>query len=197
MEAHVLKDLLVREEAHEGALLPGVPHDFERADGLAGLHLLRGRVDLAGEGHAVMGPVQEHVHGEPLAQGVNDTGADAVQAAGIIIVLTVELAARVQDGEDDLHPGDAHGRMRVDRHAAAVVPDAGGAVFMQGDGDLGSEAVGSLVDCVVHDLPEQVVQAAGGSGTDIHAGTHPDGLEAFQHLDIAGIIGLRCHGFTP
>ena len=68
---------------------------------------------------------------------------------------------------------------------------------MQGDGDLIGEAVGGLVDGVVHDLPQKVVQAAGGRGSDVHAGTHADGLQAFQYLNIPGVIGLRCHESTP
>ena len=161
MKLHIFEDLVIREETDQGPLFAGVSHGFKRADRLAGFDLPGGGVELAGEGHAVMGPVEEHVHGEPLAQGVDHAGANAVQTAGVIVILVVELAARVQDGENDLDPGDAHGRMCVDRHAAAVVIDAGGAVLMQGDGDLGGKAVGGFIDCVVHDLPKQMMETAG------------------------------------
>ena len=197
METDVLKDLVIREETHQGAFLPGVTEDFQGTDGLAGMDLPGGGIRLAGEGHAVMGPVEEDVDGEPFAQRIDDTGADAVKAAGIVIILVVEFAARVQNGEDDLHARDVHGRVVVHGHAASVVPDAGGAVLMQGDGYFRREAVGGFVDRVVHDLPQQVVQAAGRGGADIHAGTHADGLETLQHLDIPGIISLGRHGFTP
>ena len=144
-----------------------------------------------------MRPVEEDIDGKPAAERVDNAGAHAVEAAGICVILVIELAAGVQHGEDDLHTGDAEGGMGIDRHAAAVVPHAGGTVLMQGDGDLVREAVGGFVDRVVHDLPEEMVEAAGGSCSDIHAGTHADGFEAFQYLDVPGVIGLRCHGFTP
>jgi hypothetical protein len=38
---------------------------------------------------------------QPVAQRVDDGDADAVQAAGDLVGVVVELAAGVQDGEDD------------------------------------------------------------------------------------------------
>ena len=156
-----------------------------------------GRIRLTGEGHAVMGPVEEHIDGEPLAQRVNDAGTDAVETTGIVIVFTVELAAGVQHGEDDFHTGLVHGGMFIHGHAATVVINAGGAVLVKRDGDFRSEAVGRFVNRIVHDFPQKVMQTAGRGCTDIHAGAHTHSLQAFQHLDITGIIGLGCHGFTP
>ena len=197
MEADVLENLVVRKETNQGALFTGVAENFQRTFGLAGVDFAGGGIHSAGEGHTVMGPVEEDVDGEPLAQGVDDAGADAVETAGIVIVLTVELAAGMKHGEDDFNAGLVHGRVVVHGHAAPVVIDAGGAVLVQGDGHFGSEAVGRFVDGVVHDLPQEMVKAAGRSSTDIHAGAHTHSLQAFQHLDITGIIGLGCHGFTP
>ena len=83
-----------------------------------------------------MGPVEEHIDGEPSAQGVDNAGTDAVQAAGIVVVLVVELASGMQDGEDDFHAGLMQGRVVVHGHAAAVIPDTGGTVLVQGDRHL-------------------------------------------------------------
>ena len=47
--------------------------------------------------------------------------ADAVQAAGHLVALAAELAAGMQDGENDLDRGDLLFGMLVDRDAAAVV----------------------------------------------------------------------------
>ena len=68
---------------------------------------------------------------------------------------------------------------------------------MQGDGYFVGKAVGGFVDRVVHNFPEQVVQTAGRGGADIHAGTHTDGFQPLQYLNIPGVVGLRCHEVTP
>ena len=197
LETDVLEDLIIREETDQGALFPRVADDLQRADRLAGRDFLCGGIVFGGKSHAVVRPVEEHIHGEPLAQRVDDAGTHTVETAGIVVVFAVELAAGVQDGKDDFDTGNMHGRMLIHRHAAAVVPHRSGSVLMQGDGYLIGEAVGRLVDGVVHNLPQQVMQAAGGRGSDVHAGTHADGFQAFQHLNIPGVIGLRCHGVTP
>ncbi len=133
---------------------------------------------------AVVRPVAEAVHLHPQAQRVHDRGAHAVQAAGIIVVVVVKLAPGVQLGINQLYAGNLQRGVGVGRHAAAVVPDAGGAVLVQGDGDLGGEIIGSLVHRVVHDLPQQVVQAAGAGGANVHAGPEADRVQFLQHLDI-------------
>ena len=45
-----------------------------------------------------------------------------------------------------------------------------------------------LVDGVVHDLPDQVVQAALAGGADVHAGALADRLEPLEHLDRGGVV---------
>ena len=199
LETDVFKDLIVREEADQGALLPGVAQDFQRACRMTGEDLAGGGIHFAGEGHAVVGPVQENVDGEPLAQRVHDGSADAVETAGIVVILVIEFAAGVENGEDDFDAGLVHGGMLIHGHAAAVVPDTGGAVLMKRDGNFGSETVGGFVDGVVHNLPQQMVKAAGRGRADIHTGAHTDGFEAIQHLDVTGVVGLGCqwvHSFS-
>jgi hypothetical protein len=55
----------------------------------------------------------------------------------------------------------------------------------------------------VHDLENEMVQAAGGGGADIHARPQPHGLQPLQNLDLAGVVCL-CgdfislgHSFIP
>ena len=59
-------------------------------------------------------------------EGVDDRGADAVQATGHLVPAAAELAAGVQLGEDELDGADALGGVHVGGDAAAVVldPDA-------------------------------------------------------------------------
>ena len=49
-----------------------------------------------------------------------------------------------------------------------------------------------LVDRVVHDLVDQVVQAARVGVADIHIGPEPDRLDPLELADAAGVVGLRC-----
>ena len=58
-----------------------------------------------------------------LRQRVDDAGADAVQAAGGLVVAVLELAAGVEHREDHLERALAGLRVLVDRDAAAVVGD--------------------------------------------------------------------------
>ena len=94
-----------------------------------------------------------------LGEGVDDRDADAVQAAGDLVTAAVaELAAGVQDGEDDLDRRPALFLVHRDRDAAAVVDDRDGIVGMDPDRDLGAVTREGLVDGVVHDLVDQMMQ---------------------------------------
>ena len=109
-------------------------------DGGAGavglLHLLQGA-----DGHAVVERHPErvallaHAHVEAGRQGVDDRGADAVQATGDLVAAAAELAAGVQLGEHELDGADALGRVHVGGDAAAVVLDADRAVLHERDVD--------------------------------------------------------------
>jgi hypothetical protein len=100
---------------------------------------------------------------QPLGQGVDAGHADAVQAAGHLVAVLVELAAGVQHHHDDLGGGapglvlvvelDAH------RDAAAVVGDGNGVVRVDDDLDVVAVAGQGLVDGVVQHLEHHVVQA--------------------------------------
>ena len=64
------------------------------------------------------------------------------------------------------------------------------AVGLQGHVDSVAEAGQGLVDGVVHDLVDQVVQAARAGAPDVHARALADPLEALQDLDLAGVVGV-------
>ncbi len=115
--------------------------------------------------------VAAHVDGQPLRAGVDDGRADAVQTAGHLVagVLAAELAAGVQDGIDDGDGGQTGIGLDVHGDAAAVVGDLNDVIL---DLDLNVVAVAGqrFVDGVVHDLVDQMMQAALTGGADIHAG---------------------------
>src|SRR5204862_4321351 len=106
-----------------------------------------------------------------------------------------ELAARVQDGQDDLG-GRAtlllHDR---DRNAAAVVGLGDRVVRVDDDVDDRAVAGERLVDRVVDDLPDQVMQAADTGRADVHARALAHGIEALENRDVLRVVArLRARG---
>ena len=122
-------------------------------------------------------------------QRVDDGDADAVQTAGDRVAAAAELAAGVQDGEDDLDGRPALALDDADGDAAAVVLDPDPAVGEQRDVDAVAVAGEGLVDRVVDDLVDQVVQAALTGGADVHARALADGVEALEDGDGTGVVG--------
>ena len=119
------------------------------------------------EPHFPLRAVALHRRDELLRQRVDDARADAVQAAGGLVVAGLELPAGVEHGEDDLERALLRRRMLVDRDAAAVVLDGDGrAVGVQRDPDVRGVAVHRLVDRVVENLPDEVVEPGRADAAD-------------------------------
>ena len=114
---------------------------------------------------------------ERLGEGIDDGNTHAVQAAGNLIGVLVELAARVQLGHDDFGGGDAFFLVNIDRHAAAVVAYGNGTIGVQRDVNAIAVTGERLVDGVVDDFVDHLVQARTVIGiADVHAGTFADGI---------------------
>ena len=67
--------------------------------------------------------ITTHVHFHALRQGVHHGDPYTVQAAGKLIVLVRELAARMQSTEDQFNRRNAFFRVNVHGHAATVIND--------------------------------------------------------------------------
>ena len=106
-----LEDLRVRLERDLGAAALGGAGDREVVQRLAALVALL--VDLL---------VAPDLEVEPFGQRVHDRDADAVQTAGNLVAVVVELAAGVQHRQHDFG-GRLAALVHVDRDAAAVVDD--------------------------------------------------------------------------
>ena len=78
--------------------------------------------------------------------------------------------------------------MPVDGNAAAVVDHRHRAIDVNGDVDLIAEPGEGLIDGVVDDLVDQMVQARGSGGPDVHGGSLLNRLEPLEHLDLVGRI---------
>ena len=143
----------------------------------------------AAEALAPLEPVALHEHVQPVGQGVDHADAHPVQAAGGLVRLARELAARVQHGEDHLQRALARmAGVRVHRDAAPVVAHRQGAVGREGDLDHPGVAGHRLVHGVVQHLGEQVMQGALVGAADVHAGAPAHGLQPLQHLDVLGRV---------
>jgi hypothetical protein len=134
--------------------------------------------------------VAGHLDLEPLGDGVDALGADAVGAAGELVAALAVFAAGVERGHHELDAGQAAVLVDVDRDAAAVVADADGAVDVDRDVDLGAVAGEMLVDRVVEHLGNAVVQGAFIGAADIHARLLADRLEALELPEFIGVVGL-------
>ena len=173
-----LEDVCVRPEGDGGAGLVGGLAAGQRRDRVAELIALPPDV-----------PVPADLHLQPGGQGVHHGHAHPVQAAGDGVGLAVELPARVQGGEHDLDGRTLFHRMLVDGDAAAVVGDPDPAVGEQGDVDAVAVPGQRLVYGVVHDLVDEVVQAALTGRADVHTGTLAYCLKALQDRDRTCVVG--------
>jgi hypothetical protein len=189
-ELLLAEDLGVRPEADGGAAAV-----VDRA----GVLQLAERL-AAGIGLGEEGAVARHLHLQPLAQRVDDTAADAVQAARGVIGLAAELAARMEGGEDDLEGRELREfRVRVGRDAPPVVAHRQPVAGLQRHLDAVGMAGHRLVHGVVDDLGGEVVQGVLIRAADIHPRPAADGLQPLQNLDILGGVGgrLRHGGDAP
>ena len=107
-----------------------------------------------------------------------------MQTARDRVAAAAELAAGVQDRQNDLDGRLLLDRVDVDRDAAAVVDAAHAAVGQDRHLDVVAVAGERLVDRVVDDLLDEVVQAARTGRADVHAGPLADRLETFEDLDV-------------
>src|SRR5690606_25845966 len=126
-------------------------------------------------------------------QRIDAGHAHAVQAARDLVRVLVELAAGVQLRHDDLGRAAVVFVVFVDGggDAAAVVRDRNAVVGVDGDDDVVAIAGQCLVDGVVHDLGHHVVQASAVGGVaDVHPRALAHGLEALEHLDRIGAVGV-------
>ncbi len=180
-----------RPEAHRGAALGGGFQLGQRGHGGAVAELL-----------LVVEAVLEHIHHQLLRQRVDHADADAVQAAGNLVAVVVELAACVQDRHHHFGSGHfatklgAHLLVLAGRNAAAVVGHGDRAIGVDGHCNVVGVAGQRLVDRVVDHLEHHVVQTGTVMHvTDVHAGTLADSLQAFQGRNAVGVVvAVVCRG---
>ena len=132
--------------------------------------------------------VPAHLDFQPGGQGIYHRSAHAMQTAGHLVSAAAELTAGMEYGEYNSDCGNSQFGLDIHRDTTAVIPDPDHIVGQQFHFDMGTEPRQSLVDGIVHDLIDQMVQALGTGGTDIHARALADGFQAFQDLDLTAVI---------
>ena len=172
-EVGLLEDLPVGQEGDDRPAVVGRAHDLDRALRHTALEALL--VDL---------PVAVHLRKEPFGERVHDGGADAVEAAGDLVAGAAELPAGVELREDRRQRGLVRALHRVDRDPAAGVAHRDRVVRVDRHVDQVVLALQRLVDGVVHDLVDEVVEAARAGRADVHARAQPDRLEALEDGDV-------------
>ena len=167
-----LEDLRVRLEGDFRAATLGRPGCLQIGRGMAALVTLL--IDLA---------VAPDFEIEGLGERVDHRHADAVQTAGNLVAVVVELPAGVENGHDDFG-GRLAALVEVDRNAAPVVHDRDGSVDVNRDVHLIAESGQRLVDRVVDDLVDEVMQPGRAGRTDVHGGPLADRLQPLEDLDL-------------
>ena len=140
--------------------------------------------------------VAPDTQGQPGGERIHHRDAHAVKAAGDLVAVLVEFAARMQLGHDHLGRRDPLTLVDVGGDTAPVIVDRDRAIGVEDDVDLAGMAGQRLVDGVVHHLVDHVMQAGAVIGVaDIHARTLAHGVESLEHLDRFGAIGVVFGGY--
>ena len=127
---------------------------------------------------------------------VDARDADAVKAAGYFIAVAAELAAGVENRQDDLERRHVPSLgMLSDRDATTVVYARERAVFVYHCFDFGAVACEGLVHGVVDNLVDQVMQAARAGRADVHTGALAHMLETFENLNVPIIVAATIGQF--
>ena len=136
-----------------------------------------------------------HFYRQPTAQCIGNACANAVQTAGVGVVVAVEFATCVQLREHNFHTADLQRWVNVHGDATSVVGNGNGAVVVQHHVNFVGKAVGGFVHSVVYNFPQQVVKTLPACCADVHTGAQTNCIQTFQHLNVACLIRFLCHCF--
>jgi len=105
-----------------------------------------------------------------------------MQAAGNLIHIAVELAARMQHGQRDLRGRTFLSAVQRSGYSPAIVDDGNTVVNMDKNIDVLAETCHGLVDAVVNDLIDEMMQADAASAANIHGRTLSHCLKTLKHF---------------
>ena len=96
----------------------------------------------------------------------------------------------MQDGHHDFKSRFLMYGMRVDGNPSPVVQDCYTPVRVNCYIYPGTEACKGFINAIVYYFLDQVVKSTAIRAPYIHAGTFPDSIQAFKHLDARSIVNL-------
>jgi hypothetical protein len=166
-------------EGDEGTAVRAVAYDLYRSKGFTLAVLLY--VDLA---------LTVNLSDEKVTECVNAGYTYAVQTAGYLVAVLIELTAGVQHCKNYLQCGAMLLGVHTGRNTTTVILDGNGIVLVDIYGDVGAEAGHGFVDTVIYDLIYQVMQTSFAYISDVHGRSFSYRLKSFQDLDTAGRIFL-------
>jgi len=176
VEFDVAEDFRVRMEVHFGPAPFGLSDHRQRSHGVAVAEFHRMRLTVAADCKL-----------EQVGKRIDNRDANAVQPAGNLVAVTVELAAGVQYGHHDFCRRPSCFVLRM--NACRNVDHADRVVRMDDDLDLVAMPRQRLVDRVVEHFEHHVMQAGAIAGVaNVHARTLAHRFQAFQYLDAVGIV---------
>src|SRR5712692_3788354 len=126
-----------------------------------------------------------------LRKKVDDRNANAVQSAGNLVSVGVELAASVKFGHYDFGSGLLFLLHHIDGNAAAVVHYRNGMIKMNSYFNGVAESRQSLVNRVIDDFVNQMMQAQLACGSDIHRRSFAHSVAPFQYRNRRGIVSVH------
>ena len=128
---------------------------------------------------------------QPFGQSIDYGHPHSMQAAGDLVGVLVEFAARMQLRHDHLGGRDTFFGMDRNRDTAAVVLHGYRTIGVERHSDAVTVAGQGFIDGIVHHLENHVMEAGAVIGiADIHPRPLAHGIESLQDLDGFGIIGL-------
>ena len=132
--------------------------------------------------------VAPHIDLNARGERINDGHADAVQTTRDLIPLAAELAASMENRQNDLNRRNLLLRMHVYRDTAAVVGYRDRVIGMNPYLDRVAIAGKRFVDGVVDNLVHQMMQAARARRADIHTRPLAHRFETFEDLNVRTIV---------
>ncbi|GBE03442.1 hypothetical protein BMS3Abin09_00357 [bacterium BMS3Abin09] len=127
---------------------------------------------------------------KPFGEGVNYRDADAVQPAGDLVRLALELSTCMEFCQGYLGPCSFFGitRMFTCRDPPAVISNGDTAFHMDRYIYLVTKAREGLVNTVVYYFIYEVVETVNACAPDIHGGPFSDGIKALKDLNVSGTV---------
>ena len=115
---------------------------------------------------------------------------DEMEKSYIEYAMSVIVGRALPDVRDGLKP--VHRRILYTMYESGLTSDKPFKKSATCVGDVLTVACQRLIDGVVHDLIDQMVQTGRGCRTDMHTGSLPNSLQAFQNLNLLRTV-LGCY----